>query len=114
MAKTGDGMSDETKMPATQQGPEIVDPSEVDIVFADWVISTGIHNGVVNLALGTIDHSRKASEADMAKVVVAARLRFSRDFGIQLHAMLGRMLGLSSEDEPTQGNENPPQKPMMN
>ena len=85
-------MSGETD-DARSKGPEIIDPSEVPVVFVDYVITAGDHEGVLNLALGTIDHSRKRTDEELAKVVVAARLRLSLPFASRLYDLLGAAIG---------------------
>jgi hypothetical protein len=109
-------MSDESNAPATPQSPEIVEPSPVPIVFTDWIISAGAHDGIVNIALGTIDHSRKRSEEELARVVVASRMRFSREFAYRPYILLGDFLGFP-RPEAEGGTQPPPptpQKGMLN
>jgi hypothetical protein len=87
------------------QLPEIVDPNNVPIIFADWFITGGLYEGVVNLSLGTIDHSLKKPEDELARVVVASRLRLSRDFAARLHKVLGNMLSDNPRDGGDPGEE---------
>jgi hypothetical protein len=74
--------------------PDIVDPHSVQSVFVDWIVTGGMFENVINVTLGTIDHSMKRTDADMARVVVASRLRCSREFGLRLYIALGNILGL--------------------
>jgi hypothetical protein len=91
------------------QLPEIVDPTNVPVAFVDWFITGGEHEGVVNVALGTIDHSLKKPEDPLARVLVASRLRFSRDFAIRLHTVLGNILSDNPKGhDPGQGPPAPP------
>ena len=62
------------------QLPDIVDPLDIQTLFIDWIVTGGMHENVVNLTLGVIDHALKRSEQDLARVVVASRLRCSREF----------------------------------
>ena len=91
------------------QLPEIVDPTNAPITFVDWFITGGVHEGVVNVALGTIDHSLKKPEDPLARVVVASRLRFSRDFAARLHTVLGNML--SDNPKANAPGQEPPTPP---
>jgi hypothetical protein len=84
-------MPPEDLAPKTQS-PEIVDPHEVQVAFVDWFLTGGSFEGVVNLTLGTIDHSLSRSPEDRARVIVAARLRCSVGFAERLHAVLGKVL----------------------
>jgi hypothetical protein len=106
-------MSDDENLPATQQRPTVVDPNNVPVVFIDWFITGGSHEGVINVALGTIDHSMIASEGDLANVIVGARLRLTQDFASRLHGALGDILGIASDDEPKKPSPSTP-KNMMN
>lgn len=91
------------------QLPEIVDPTNVPITFVDWFITGGVYEGVVNMSLGTIDHSLKKPEDPLARVVVASRLRLSRDFAVRLHTVLGNMLSDNPKgDDPGQEPPTPP------
>lgn len=105
-------MSDEGSV-ITHKDPDIVDPANVPVVFVDYVITAGHHEGVMNVALGTIDHSRKAPEEELAKVVVAARMRFSREFALRLYIMLGDFLGFPRPVLDT-GPQPPPPVPQKN
>lgn len=96
-------MPADEKLPAAQ-GPEIVDPANPPALYVDWVVTGGVYEGVVNVTLGSIDHSLKKSDDELARVVIASRLRFSRDFGVRIHTVLGRILGL-----PTATTEQPPE-----
>lgn len=86
--------------------PEIVDPNNVPVVFADWFVTAGSFEGVVNVVLGTTDHSMRSSNDEQARVIVAARLRLSHDFAARLHGILGQILGL-----PPSGVQAPPPPP---
>lgn len=97
--------------PAAQR-PEVVDPHDVPILFVDWFVTGGINDGVVNITLGTIDHSMRKSDAEMARIVVATRLRLSQGFAARLHGALGDLLGISP---PAGGHTpDPPRRPPNN
>ena len=105
-------MSVEPEVPANDQGPRVVDPHHVETLFIDWLVTAGLFENVVNLTLGVIDYSSRIRPDEAPNAVVASRLRFSREFAIRLHAMLGDVLGLP----PPAGQETPrePQKPPRN
>ena len=90
------------------QGPEIVDPHHVQTLFVDWIVTRGTLAGVMNITLGTLDHSMRKLEAELPRVVVATRLRFSHEFALLLHRAIGEVLGLPPQ---TPGNEPPPKPP---
>lgn len=102
-------MIDEELPPGpASQNPIIVDPNNVPVTFVDWFITGGEFEGVINVALGTIDHSMKKSPEDWARVIVASRLRFSREFAMRLHTVLGNVLGITPvDDNPGQGQTPP-------
>lgn len=81
----------EENLSATPQ-IDIVDPDEIRVCFVDWILSAGQSDGVVNVALGTIDHSLRKTDDLPARIVVASRLRFSRAFAQRLHSLLGDVL----------------------
>ena len=95
------------------QLPEIVDPLNIQSLFVDWIVTGGLHENVVNLTLGVIDHSMKRSEQDLARVVVAARLRCSREFALRLHTFLGQLLGAAPPPHDEGRNEPPPTPPAV-
>jgi hypothetical protein len=92
---------------AVAQRIETVDPHSLPIVFVDWIITGGMHNNVVNVTLGTLDHSQERTPDDMPKAVVAAQLRFTRTFAEGLHRMLSDLLAVQTS-EPAQQNPAPP------
>jgi len=99
-------MSEKENLAALRpQLPEVVDPRDIQTLFVDWIVTGGVHENVVNLTLGVIDHALKRSEDDLARVVVASRLRCSRDFAVRLHAFLGTLLGVTP---PPQEDRNEP------
>ena len=103
-------MADEELLPRPPaQLPEIVDPDNVPVVFADWFITGGEHAGVLNIALGTIDHSLKKPEDPLARVLVAARLRLTKDFAAHLHTVLGNILGINPQED--KSSQEPPAPP---
>jgi len=97
-------MTTKDDLPAAQT-PPVVDPHNIQTVFVDWIVTGGMFENVVNITLGTIDHSLKNNPGDMPRVVCAAHLRMSRDFAERLHAALGSAI------HPDQGQPNPPQTP---
>jgi hypothetical protein len=102
-------MAEELPPGPPAQLPEIVDPNNVPVVFADWFITGGEHAGIINIALGTIDHSLKKPEDPLARVLVASRLRISHDFAVHLHKLLGNILGIDHQDNnPSQAPPTPP------
>jgi|SRR5580692_1414436 hypothetical protein len=94
------------------QLPDIVDPLNLQALFVDWIVTGGMHENVVNLTLGVIDHALKRSEQDHARVVIAARLRCSRDFALRLHGFLGTLLGVAPPPQHDR-NEPPPTPPAV-
>jgi hypothetical protein len=107
-------MSDEKELPVAAQRPVIVDPFNAPPLFVDWVVTAGMFENVVNVTLGSIDHSMKRDDAEMAQIVIATRLRLSREFAIRLHESLGRILGLQAPpDDNAPPAPNPP-KNMFN
>jgi len=94
------------------QLPDIVDPLDIQTLFIDWIVTGGMHENVVNLTLGVIDHALKRSEQDLARVVVASRLRCSREFAQRLHAFLGTLLGVAPPPQEDR-NEPPPTPPAV-
>ncbi len=101
-------MADEETSKPTEQRPEVVDPHKVPVVFVDWFVTCGQAEGVVNLALGTIDHSMKVTDDELPRVVVGARLRLSHQFALRLHGVLGEILGVSGSDPQSEPAPNPP------
>lgn len=87
-------------MPKASAEPkfQIVDSDEVPVTFVDWFITHGEVAGVVNLTLGTLDTSLRATSDDPYRVLVGARLRMGRDFAQRLHSLLGEILNPSEED----------------
>ncbi|MCV2448893.1 hypothetical protein [Paracoccus sp. DMF] len=92
-------MSDDRDLPAPINGPKVVDPDNTTVQFVDWVVTGGHFEGVVNIALGTIDHSRKERDEDFAHIVVASRLRMSVPFAARLHHFLGDLLANAAQPE---------------
>ena len=99
-----------TEVLSPPESPKIVDPNNVPVVFIDWFITGGEHEGVMNLALGTIEHSLKQSNEEMARVIVASRLRCTRDFATRLHRVLGDILS----NTPPESDQHGPLKPPKN
>ena len=89
-----------------QEQPEIVDPLNCQTVFADWIVTSGHIENVINVTLGTIDHAIRGSN-ELPRVIVTSRLRFSREMGVRIHRALGIALGISPEGAPS-GSEPPP------
>ena len=98
-----------SKDPAAR--PEIVDPNNAPVIYVDWVVTGGVFERVVNLTLGTVDHALKKSEDDLAKVIVAARIRCSDQFALRLHRTLGDILGIARSPDAKQAEETPPSPP---
>jgi len=103
-------MPEEKPPPApAPQRPEIVDSHNAPVIFVDWLVTGGMFNDVINVTLGAVDHSLKRSDEDLARVMIGARLRFSRAFGLGLHRALGDILGLEPrKDETGQAPPSPP------
>lgn len=81
----------------------IVDPHQIPVLFTDWLITGGVYENVMNLSLGVMDHTSRESVDDNFPVAVTAKLRFTREFGLNLHRWLGSNLGLTTpEGEPQQ------------
>jgi hypothetical protein len=108
-------MTDEKLPPtATEQRLEVVDPNNVPVTFTDWIVTGGMFEGVVNLTLGTIDHSLKRSDHELARIIIAIRLRCSHQFAIKLHSALGNILGLPSEPSESPPKDVSPKTPSKN
>lgn len=99
-------MSGSEEPPA--KAPKVVVASGVNVTFVDWIITGGHYEGVVNLALGTIEHSLKDPDDEMAHVMITSRLRMTIPFAARLHAVLGDMLQGAYE------NAAPPSTGKMN
>jgi hypothetical protein len=87
------------ELPAAPERPEIVDPNNIPIVFTDWFITGGQNEGVINVALGAIDHSLNLPGAKFGRVVVTSRLRLTKEFAARLHKVLGDILGEQQDPE---------------
>jgi hypothetical protein len=102
-------MAEDDLPPAPSQSPEVVDPHNVQTLFVDWIVTAGESENVVNFTFGTIDHSLKKSEDDLARIVIATRLRMSREFAIRFHDFLGTVLKAVPPDaSPMSGPLMPP------
>jgi hypothetical protein len=86
--------------PAAAERPEVVDPLNCQVAFADWIVTAGCHENVVNLTLGAIDHAILGDNGQ-PRIIVVSRLRFSRDVGLRLHNLLGRVLGVTPPSAPS-------------
>ena len=91
--------------------PEVVDPNNAPVIYVDWVVTGGVFEHVVNLTLGTADHALKQSNDDLARVIIAARLRCSDEFAFRLHRTLGDILGIARSPDAKQAGETPPSPP---
>ena len=91
-----------------QKRPEFVDRNNVPIVFVDYIVTGGEWEGLLNVVLGSVDHTYVHEEDDVPQVVVAARLRMTRKFATALHSALDGLLGLNDTDELKPPNETPP------
>jgi hypothetical protein len=90
--------------------PEIIEPIQVPVTYADWFLSVFETIGIVHINLGTLDGTRIGANATPS-VVVTTKLRVSHDFAIRFHRLLGQALGLAPptpEDAP-----NPPPSNLM-
>lgn len=105
-------MSSERELPSPQR-PEVVDPLHCQIIFTDWIETAGCFENVVNISFGAIDHAIPGSNG-IPRVVVTDRLRFSRDVGVRLHAMLGTILGINPENAPSEPEPSPIPKNKLN
>ncbi len=94
------------QLPAAQEHVEIVDPNNVPVVFVDWLVNGGQFEGVINVALGTIDHSLNPPGAKFGRVIVGSRLRLTKEFAGRLHKVLGDILG--APPDPQQDPAAPP------
>ena len=88
---------------------EVVDPHNAPIQFVDWIVTGGMFQNVLNVTLGTIDHSMKESNEESARVVVATHLRMPREFATIVHTTLGNILGLNPDQTGTPTPSVPPQ-----
>jgi hypothetical protein len=96
------------ELPSIAQLPEVVDPTNVAVTFVDWFITGGEHENVINVSLGTIDHSMKKPEDQLARIIVASRLRFTREFAARLHMVLGNILGINAPNDTSNEPPIPP------
>ena len=55
-------MSAEDDLSIAPKSPEVVDTKGAPITFVDWFITGGMFENVVNVSLGTIDHSLRRSD----------------------------------------------------
>lgn len=94
---------------APAQLPEIVDPYNVPVTYVDWLVTAGEHEGVLNVVFGTIDHALKKPDDPLARIMIASRLRLSREFATRIHKMLGDVLGINPPGSAP--NEEPPTTP---
>jgi hypothetical protein len=99
---------------APVQRPEIVDPRNAPVLFVDWIVSAGMFEDVVNLSLGSIDHSFVQAETDVARIIIATRLRMSKPFAIRMHRAIGQALGLPLSAGEEQGEPPYPPKNLFN
>ena len=97
---------------SSDQTPVVVDPFNVPVLFVDWIVTGGVNYDVLNIELGTIDHSLKRAGDEMPRIVMAARLRCTRDFAVRFHAALGDLLGLPPQLDKESGEPAP--KPPSN
>ena len=84
--------------------PVIVEPENARVVYADWIVTGGAFEGVVNISLGTVDYSLRAGPDEPFRVLVCANLRMSAAFAGRLHSALSHILGL----EPHASDVSPP------
>jgi hypothetical protein len=103
-------MPAEENSPPVKQ-PEVVDPFNAPPLFVDWIVTGGVQNNVLNLTLGTIDHSMKGPDDELPRIMIGTRLRCSRDFAIRFHAFLGEVLGLTPPPSGEAGAASPPRPP---
>lgn len=92
---------EDERSPNARKRPEVVDPYNCPPLYVDWIVTGGASEGVINVTFGALDHALKTSDDDIARVMVAARLRMSRDFAGRLHRMLGDILGAGQGAPPT-------------
>jgi hypothetical protein len=90
--------------PKDRLDPEITDPHNVPITFVNWVVTSGRHNEIINVTLGTVNFARPSANGTPASIVVGAQLRFTVEFGAILYEALGQALGRP-------GHEAPPDSP---
>src|SRR5947209_4369728 len=97
--------------PAGTKAPEVVDPFNAPVLFVDWIVTGGISENVVNMTLGTVDHSLRRSDDELARVLVATRLRCSREFALRLYHALGSLIGVQPQPADAGQNQAPPRTP---
>lgn len=101
----------EDELPAVETPKaEFIDPNDIEVVFADWIVAAGIFENVINLDLGTVDYSLRQSETDSVRIRVIAKLRFSRQFAERLKTWLETNLTAPPPDEEGQ-SDTPPRPP---
>ena len=81
----------ETEQSPTPQQFEIVDPHHVPVTFTDWAIDGICVENIVSVSLGTVDRAIRGANG-APRVIVAARLRMSRDQAVRLNEWLGSIL----------------------
>jgi hypothetical protein len=84
-------MSGAERPPVSPQQFEIVDPHNVPVSFIDWAIDGVCIDNVVSVSLGTVDRAIRGANG-APRVIVAARLRMSRDQAVRLHEWLSGIL----------------------
>lgn len=97
-------MTDDDASSSEAPAPVIVEPENSRVVYADWIVTGGAFEGVVNISLGTVDYSLRAGPDEPFRVLVCANLRMSTAFAGRLHNALSHILGLdpqSPETSPT-------------
>jgi hypothetical protein len=105
-------MSAERDLPSPQR-PEVVDPLNCQVAFADWIATAGCYENVVNITFGALDHAIPGSNG-LARVIITSRMRFSRDVGLRIYDMLGNILGISPESAPSTPDPAPVPKNRLN
>lgn len=75
-----------------------VDPYNAPPLFVDWIMTGGTFEGVLNLSLGSVDHTFRDEESDLPRVAVLARLRMSIEFAERLQAALGDLVKKSKQN----------------
>jgi len=100
-------MSGEDNLPLAAQRPEIIDPHDIRVVFVDWIVTAGVFENALNVTLGTVEHSVVQDEAVHTAVLVASRLRMSRETATRFYHVLGAVLGLEGA-RPPQAPPSPP------
>ncbi|MEO1102353.1 MAG: hypothetical protein AAFW98_01260 [Pseudomonadota bacterium] len=93
------------ELPGRAKGLDVVEATEVPVLFVDWIVTAGEYDGVINITFGTVDHTHTAHDG-AARVLVASKLRMSRPFAEHLLRWL--LSAPKDDEEAPEAPQNPP------